>query len=111
MLCEFFLLAESTALLVLGRGWWRLLAALPALAGFWAVYVGQEILGARASFTFICHNFPEQPPGGWVTSSPGLRAALESQGNAVMLLTGALLALCVALLIFQHRKALRVREG
>jgi hypothetical protein len=65
------LFGEVPALLVFLHGWlWRSLASVPLLAGIWCLLLAFWAQGHPRTFTFLCQQFPGQPPGGLIETSP-----------------------------------------
>lgn len=92
ILWALLLLAAASALLRLLRGWrWRSFAGVPLLAGIWCLLLAFWAQGHPRTFTFLCNQFPGQPPGGLIETSPLIVRASGTIETATDLLVLAIL--------------------
>lgn len=100
------LFAEVSALLRLLHGWrWRSLASVPLLAGIWCLLLAFWVQAHPRTFTFLCNQFPGQPPGGLIeTSPPIVRASGAIEAATDLFVLAILFGVVLAVVWHAHHR-------
>jgi hypothetical protein len=103
------LFAEVPALFLLLRSvqpaWrWRTLASVPLLAGIWCLLLDAWAQANPRTFLFLCQQFPGQPSGGLIETSPPLVKAQGGIEAVTVVLVFIIIVGGLSLAMIQRRK-------